>query len=149
MISDWNSIEELADSISASDRAVGWMVYEMCNAARNENWYAALATLFVLVEQVLRWFTSAEAEETLSSILKRMDQEDIITEAEMDSLELLRLYRNKYVHSDFHSNAFIFDDLIYPVNEAETAQVIFENLALSCLQIIYKLTNSPGNQSLR
>ncbi len=144
MITPQNSIESILNAIANADRSVGWMAYQMNESARQEHWYPALAALFILTEQVLRWAGAASDKETLKELIKRSLDAGLLSQQEASILDTLREYRNKYMHADFHSNAFVFDDLIYPVNDIEAAEYIYGTMALPCLQIIQGLVTSEA-----
>lgn len=127
------------NKISAANRATGWMALEMYASAEEERWYPALAALFMLVEQSLRWATDAPGSEQLFHIMNRARSEKLITEKELVILHSVRDYRNQYLHANFHAEALAVGGMIYPISEAETAQLVFESIAPSCLKIILKL----------
>lgn len=132
-------LRNIVNKLSASNRAMGWMALEMCSCTEEERWYPALAVLFMLMEQSLRWATDAPGSEKLVHILNRAYSEKLITEKELAVLHSVRNYRNKYLHTDFHSDGFESGGLVYLISEAETAELIFESIAIPCMKIVLKL----------
>lgn len=128
--------------IENSDRAVGWMICQIFDSAKEEKWYVAMSSLFMLVEQVLRWATDIEDNKRLEEIIESAFDQKIVNVDEKEVLHQMRLYRNKYMHSNFHGNAFEIEGLIYQINDAETAEKIFEILGESLLKIITKLSKT-------
>lgn len=130
---------DITNDISASDRSVGWMSLQIYKCAEEQKWYVALASLFMLTEQILRWASNADIKETLIHIINRVSDEDLITKKEARALHIMREYRNGYLHSDFHGFAFQIDGMLYPVNDEETAKILFSALEVPCFRIIRKL----------
>lgn len=96
----------------------------------------------MLIEQTIRWATSAKDKERLESLIDRAMKARIITLKDANILHALRKYRNGYMHSDFHGYAFPIDGLLYPVNEEETAEILFSKFSNHCFKIVEKvLTN--------
>ena len=133
---------DTVNKISASDRAVGWMALQIYKCAEEQKWYPALASLFLLAEQVVRWASDANIKETFYHIINRALEEKLITQSEAQMLHKMREYRNGYLHADFHASAFEIGGLMYQVNDEETAGALFGMLAPSCFNLIYKLTTS-------
>lgn len=125
--------------IENSDRAVGWMVRQIFSSAGEEKWYVAMASLFMLVEQVLRWSVDAKDGQKLEEVIDSIFGQKLIDDSEKQALHNMRIYRNKYMHSNFHANAFEIEGLLYPVSESETAEKIFQLLNQPLLEIISKL----------
>ena len=133
---------DIINDISASDRSVGWMSLQIYKCTKEQKWYVALASLFMLTEQILRWASNADIKETLNHIISRASGEDLITKKEARVLHIVREYRNGYLHSDFHGFAFQIDGMIYPVNDEETAEAFFSVLGTPCFRVIRKLITS-------
>lgn len=133
-------MENYIVDIENSDRAVGWMVRQIFDSAKEEKWYVAMLSIFMLVEQILRWAIDIGDDKRLEEVIEYAFRAKIINDKEKDVLHQMRWYRNKYMHSNFHGNAFEIEGLIYQVNEAETTEKIFEILSTPLLKIITKLT---------
>jgi len=132
-------MENYIVDIENSDRAVGWMVRQILSSAGEKKWYVAMASLFMLVEQVLRCVADAEDDQRLEEIIDSIFSQKMIDDSEKQTLHSMRIYRNKYMHSNFHANAFEIEGLSYPVSEAETAEKIFDLLNQPLLEITAKL----------
>lgn len=133
-------MEDYIVDIENSDRAVGWMVRQVFDSAKDEKWYVAMSSFFMLVEQVLRWATDIGDKKKLEEAIENAFNKNIVNDAEKEILHQMRWYRNKYMHSNFHRNAFEIEGLIYQVNDAETAEKIFDILSEPLLKIVAKLT---------
>ncbi len=133
-------IENYIVDIENSDRATGWMVRQIFDSAKDEKWYVAMSSFFMLMEQVLRWATDIEDDKKLEKVIEYAFEQNIVNDNEKEILHQMRWYRNKYTHSNFHGNAFEIGGLIYQVNDSETAEKIFEILSEPLLRIITKLT---------
>ncbi|QQS61688.1 MAG: hypothetical protein IPN70_02035 [Candidatus Moraniibacteriota bacterium] len=132
-------MNDIINNIANKDRAIGWIVSQMYCCAKEEKWYPAIASLFMLLEQVLRWATDSKDEDTLNVIINKAKKDSLIAESEAETLHRVREYRNMYMHSNFHENQFEIDGLLYPVNDEETAEAIFNSICTPCLNIILKL----------
>lgn len=135
-------MEDYIVDIENSDRAVGWMIRQIFDSAKEEKWYVAMSSLFMLVEQVLRWSTDIGDDKKLKEIIESAFEKNIVNDGEREVLHQMRGYRNKYIHSNFHGNAFEIGGLLYPVNDAETAEKIFEILSEPLLKIVAKLSKN-------
>lgn len=130
------------NAISAKDRAIGWMALQIHQSANGRKWYVAIASLFMLTEQVLRWAAESDKKETLDQIIDRALKEKLILENDARILHTMRDYRNGYLHADFHGFAFVINEMVYPVNDEETAEHIYSVLSAPCFQVIHKLVTS-------
>jgi len=135
-------MEDYITEIENSDRAVGWMVRQIFDCAKEEKWYVAMSSFFMLVEQVLRWTTDTGDSKRLEEVIESAFEQNIVDGGEKEVLHQMRLYRNRYMHSNFHANAFEIEGLIYQVNDVETAEKIFEILGEPLLKIVTKLTKT-------
>lgn len=135
-------MENYIIDIENSDRAMGWMIRQIFDSAKEEKWYVAMSSLFMLVEQVLRWVTDIEDNKRLEEIIENAFDQKMVNVDEKEVLHQMRLCRNKYMHSNFHGNAFEIEGLIYQVDDAETAEKIFEMLGEPLLKIITKLSKT-------
>lgn len=133
-------MENYIVDIENSDRATGWMVRQIFDSAKDEKWYVAMSSIFMLMEQVLRWATDIEDDKRLEEVIKHAFEQNIVNDSEKEVLHQMRWYRNKYMHSNFHGNAFEIEGLVYQVNDSETAEKIFEILSEPLSKIIAKLT---------
>ena len=133
------SPEEIIDKISLHDNVLGWMATEMHSSATKEMWYPALSTLFVITEQVLKWATDVDDKKTFFRIINLAQEIKLINEEEKQLLHYLRRVRNTYVHANFHAEIFEHNDILLPVNDANTAEYLYEEFASPCLLVILKL----------
>jgi hypothetical protein len=135
------SLRDLIADIGASDRLVGYATLQMNDCAENEIWFPALASLFLLTEQVLRWAADADDRSRLPQVIERALNARIIAQRDAEALNAMREYRNSYMHSNFHGIPFQIGGLYYWASEAETAQALYEMLSRPCLGIIRKLVS--------
>jgi hypothetical protein len=135
-------MDEIISEISNHDRLVGYATLQMYDCALEEKWFPALASLFLLTEQVLRWATNAEDRERLVTVISEANESGIISDSEAKLLNEMREYRNRFMHSNFHGVPFEINGLLHWASEAETAEVLYEMLCEPCLLIIQKLISN-------
>ncbi len=134
-----STCEEVISDVSIKDNVLGWMAVEMHSSATQEMYYPAIATLFTLMEQTLKWATNSESEDKLFAVINLANKMELITNEERLFLHELRMSRNKYVHANFHSEAFEWSGLLHPVNDSSTAEALYDHYSLPTLQIMLKL----------
>lgn len=135
-------MEELIGDITNKDRMLGYAAGQMHASAEKGYWFPALASLFLLTEQALRWATNSDVETNWSVVIASALSEGLVLQDEADTLNLMRRFRNKYIHASFHSDFVELDGLIHQISEPETAEALFELFSMPCLKIIYKLLNN-------
>lgn len=132
-------MSDIINDLANKDRAIGWIATQIYCCAKEEKWYPAIASLFMLLEQVLRWATDCEDEDNLSVIIEKAGRRNLITKSEIRTLHIVRRYRNMYMHSNFHEDQFEIDGFLYPINDEETAEKILRKICDPSLRIIRKL----------
>jgi hypothetical protein len=138
-------ISDLISDIAAHDRLMGFAALQMNQCAEDERWFPALASLFPLTEQALRWASNAKDETRLEKVIESAREQKIVSYDESEVLDSLRKYRNVYMHTNFHGVAFSIEGLYYWTGEAETAEELYRAFALPCMKIVYKLlTTKPS-----
>ncbi len=135
-----NRIKEIVADVAKKDRATGWIVSQIYSCSLEEKWYPAIASLFMLLEQVLRFKTGSGINDSLCTVIKNARKSGLIDETEENVLHEIRGYRNAYLHSNFYENTFEIAGLLYPVNDEGTAEVVFNKIWAPCLKIIQRLT---------
>jgi hypothetical protein len=75
-------IENYIVDIENSDRATGWMVRQIFDSAKDEKWYIAMSSLFMLMEQVLRWATDIEDDKQLEKVIERAFDQELVNDSE-------------------------------------------------------------------
>lgn len=132
-------LQQIVDDISNNDRAAGWMLQQMLDVAHAGFYYSALSSLFVSIEQILRYAVEAKDKDRLEDLIQKAQKLQLLDRNDCMLLDKFRYYRNKYMHSDFHANAFNIDGMIYPVNDEGTAELIYSELAGPSLILMQKL----------
>lgn len=132
-------MDDIVISISSKDSLIGEMSYRVVECTRTKNWYCALMSLFTLLEQVIRWYTNKDSRLRLTDIVQYIKDENLLVDSDISTIEQVFYFRNKYIHSNFHSNGFDIEGTFYPVSEVETAEVIFEEVGKTSLLLIDKL----------
>lgn len=127
------------NEISSKNRSLGWMILQIYQSSKDEKWFVALISLFVVMEQYLRFYSSSSSKKTFSYIIKEAYEKNYISHEEASTLNLMRKCRNDFMHASFHDSAFVINGLIHPVSEDETAEIIFSELFKPCLTILLKI----------
>lgn len=142
MSSDCDRVSGILNSIQNNDRAIGYMVSQIHASAKDERYYVAMTSLFVLVEQILRFNSDADEHERFQEVIDHSLKLELIDGKEYEILEKVRKLRNEYMHAQFHGDFFEFDGLLYPANDDELAEVIYAKFGYFCFCLIKKLSLS-------
>ncbi len=132
-----NPVEDIIDEITVHDNVLGWMATEVQTAANESLWYPAIASLFTLTEQTLKWAT--DSDETFYKVIGLANEQSLINETEKDLLHHIRKIRNSYVHANFHAGTFVLDGLIYQINDSGTSERLYEMYSEPVMALILKI----------
>ena len=125
-----------------SNPPLGGILWDIFYSAKDERWSVALVSLFVIVEQTLRWAIDTDNKPNLYSIINDAHSQGLITNDEKDILHEMRNHRRMYLHANFFATAYLPDGLegkASLVSEKNTAKMIYETLSEPIFKIIAKL----------
>lgn len=131
---------EIINEIIAKDKMLGDLARESKECASNNKYMAALACLFILVEQAVKQaLDRTEGDFAKLSLLAKKQR--LVTNDEFMVLKRLRECRNKLFHESHYSWFLEKDGIVYPFSEDETKKLIYDDLSNLCFNIVLKLCN--------
>ncbi len=130
--------QEILNRILNSDRVFGKLCQEAENSYENENYFAAIACLFVASEQIIKYSLDKNSGNYFQSLTEAKKKE-IIGEVEFTILDDMRGYRNAMFHENNYSSGFESNGKYFPFDEDETKKVIYETFSQDIFGIIEKI----------
>jgi len=100
---------------------------------------AALACLFVLVEQAVK-FGLDKIGGNFSDLIKEARDSKIISQQDFDMLNELREIRNKLFH-ELHYAWILEDEIAHPFYEDTTKRKIYAQYSDQCFDVVLKMLN--------
>lgn len=108
-----------------NSRVLADLLTEAESAYENENYFAALACLFVATEQTLKERMDV-SDGNFHELIERAIKSKKINDDEYRFILELKNYRNKLFHEDHYATGFVFDDLVYPAYESDTKKILYD-----------------------
>ena len=133
----------LVAEICAKDKMLGDLSRECLWCAENNQYMAALACLFILVEQSIK-MAMYVTEGHFATLLESAKENGIISLKEYGVINQMREIRNKLFHENHYAGAMEKDGLIWQFSEDETKELLFNELSLPCFNVIFNLLNKQG-----
>lgn len=114
-----------ADDIAAHDRVFGNLCRETEITFANGNYFSALACLFILAEQTIK-YRIQENDGNFHSLLEKSQAEQKITPEYFILLIKIKDFRNKLFHKNHYSLYIDVNSIAYPIDEDEAKIIIYE-----------------------
>jgi hypothetical protein len=130
------ALKGIANGIAAKDKVLGYLAVAAIKAAETENYIAALASSFLLVEQAIRFSCDDDGNGELQELLNRLVDEKKISGAEAGILDEFRFIRNKISHASHYGWAFVDSGLIWQFSEEETWEELWASRAIPIFEIL-------------
>jgi len=133
-------MSNIVNTICEKDRVFGKLCLEAEHSYQNQDYFAAIACLFVLAEQVIKYCVDKNHGKFQDSLVEAKNK-NIINEDEFCVLNELKTLRNKIFHENHYSLGLVINDKVYPIDEDETKQIIFEKFSDRLFFIVLKIIN--------
>lgn len=130
----WDIVNELI----ARDLVLGTLAKEAVECSEENKHMAALACLFVLIEQAIK-FGLDVTKGNFFRLLMTAKKKKLISSEDFAVIDKLRNMRNKLLHETHYAWFYEKDGTLYPFSEDETKKEIFDDFSLRCFEIVLKL----------
>lgn len=128
-----------ANDISAVNRNMGVLVFEMLECNRKDKGLASLACLFLLLEQSVVFASEANKDNTFFELIEMLFENKKITTKERVFLHKMRKQRNSIFHENINSISVTVGGKVYPLDETDNLLFLFREEVRVSLTLIYKL----------
>jgi hypothetical protein len=132
------SIEAVLNKIIERNQLIGTLALESVQCYNDHYDMAALACLFILVEQTIK-FRLNVIEGNYHRLLKLAKEEKAITDDDFILLNFLRELRNKMFHENHYAWSFEVRGIQHFFSEDNTKRLLFSEYAEPCFQIVIRL----------
>lgn len=128
----------IVNELVARDRVLGTLAKEAIECSEEKKNMAALACLFILVEQAVK-FALDRTEGNFYRLLKTAKEEKLLGDEDFSTLNRLREIRNRMFHETHYAWFYEKNGISYPFSEDETKKEIFDDFSGKCFEIVLKL----------
>lgn len=134
----------LINDITASHQVAGSLCYEAENSFIAENYMAALACLFIVVEICMKYKLDIDSADKygLHKAIEESFKLGVIDNDEQAILFEIKKVRNGLFHNDYYEQMVAIDNLLYPFYEEDTKQVLYERYSLFVFELTKKVVSS-------
>ena len=128
----------IVSKLTARDQVLGTLAKEATECSEENKNMAALACLFILVEQAVK-FALNRTEGNFYQLLETAKEEKLISGDDFSVLDRLRQIRNRLFHETHYAWFYEKAGILYPFSEDETKKLIFDDFSGKCFEITLKL----------
>lgn len=138
--------------ITEKDNIFGKLCSEAQNSYEQENYFSALACLFISTEQAVKFIVESQfikfEEEALKEgekywalwkYIKFARKNNLITEDEKQIINSLMEYRNSIFHANLYPAGVEIEGKFWSFSEDSTLQIIYKSFSPKIFQLIFKL----------
>ncbi|HRY60263.1 MAG TPA: hypothetical protein P5096_02705 [Patescibacteria group bacterium] len=129
---------DIIAKINERDHIFGKLCFEAQNSYEQENYFSALACLFVLSEQIIK-FSVNKIDGNFHRIITEAKEKDLIDDAELKFLESLREIRNKLFHESHYPTGLEINGKFWSFGEDETRELIYKDFSPKIFSLVFKL----------
>lgn len=129
---------EIVTKIIEKDRVFGKLCLEAESSYDQGNYFSALACLFVITEQIIKFSVDKVGGNFQKTALEAKGEE-IINKDEFKIIDNLRDIRNKIFHENHIASGIEIDGKFWSFSEDETRQLIYDNFSQKIFQLVFKL----------
>ena len=131
-------MNNIVAKIIKEDRLLGNLAQEAEECYSEDKNMAALACLFILVEQAIK-FGLEKTEGNFADLIKEAKENGILSQIEFDMLNDLRKIRNGLFHETHYSWILEEDGVASFFSENETKEKIYALFSTRCFEIVLKM----------
>ncbi|MEE8479387.1 MAG: hypothetical protein V3S42_05180 [Candidatus Neomarinimicrobiota bacterium] len=132
-------MKDAINKILERDRVFGEICQEAEISYKNENYFSAIACLFIVAEQTIKHLLNKK-NGNFYKLLTEAREIKKISESEFALIDILRDFRNKLFHENHYSLGIEIKGKLFPVDEKETKKIIYEQFAGSVFEIVLRIT---------
>jgi len=147
--------DEIIGKIIERDCILGKLCLEAQNSYNQQNYFSALACLFVTIEQVVKFIVESQfvnfEEENLKKVEKYWAlwkyinyarEKNLITEDENQMINFIIDCRNKIFHANLYPSGLKIKDKFWSFSEDETKELIYKEFSTKVFQLVFKLVKN-------
>jgi len=131
-------MNNIVGQIAERDRVLGEFCREAEISYENRNYFSALACLFVVSEQGIKFLLNKE-NGNFGELLVRAKNKKLISHNEFVFLNILRNFRNKLFHGNHYAIGVEIDGKFFPIDEEETKEIIYKRFADKVFKMILNI----------
>ena len=129
---------EIIAKIVERDRIFGKLCSEAQDSYQQENYFSALACLFVISEQIIK-FSVDKIDGNFSQAITEAKEKNLIDDTEFQFLNSLRDIRNNIFHESHYSTGLEIKGKFWPLGENETKVLIYKEFSPKMFNLVFKL----------
>ena len=129
---------EIIAKIIERDRIFGKLCFEAQNSYEQENYFSALACLFVLAEQIIK-FSVDKTDGNFHEVIIEAQKKNLIDFAEFQILNSLKDIRNKIFHESHFPTGLEIEGIFWSFGEDETKELIYKEYSQRIFNLVFKL----------
>lgn len=131
-------MDNIANEIAGKDRVFGKLCAEAESSYENANFFAALACLFVLSEQVIKYSVD-QIDGNFNNAVLDARLEKLITDDEFLMVNHLRETRNLLFHESHYSLGTNVNGINHPMDDDDTKKDLYEIYSQDLFYLVSKL----------
>lgn len=129
---------EIIEKITERDRIFGKLCFEAQNSYNQENYFSAIACLFVLSEQIIK-FSVDKIDGSFNRAIVEAKEKSLIDDTEFQFFNSLREIRNKIFHESHYPTGLEIEGKFWSFSEDETKELIYKKFSTKLFQLTLKL----------
>ncbi len=129
---------EIIAKIIGRDRIFGKLCSEAEKSYKQENYFSALACLFVLAEQTIK-FSVNKINGNFHRAIAEAREKNLIEETEFQFLNFLKEIRNKIFHESNYPRGLKIEGKFWSFSDDETKELIYKEFSTKLFQLVFKL----------
>ncbi len=130
--------DKLVSKIIERDRIFGKLCFEAQDSYKQENYFSALACLFVLAEQIIK-FSVDRVDGNFHKAIIEAREKNLINDIEFQFLNSLREVRNKIFHESHYPTGLEIEGKFWSFSENETKELIYREFSPKVFRLVFKL----------
>ena len=129
---------QIIAKIIERDRVFGKLCSEAQNSYEQENYFSALACLFIITEQIIK-FSVDRIDGDFSQVVIEAKEKGLIDEPEFQFINSLREIRNKMFHESHYPVGIEIEGIFYAFVENEIKILIYKEFSKKIFNLVFKL----------
>jgi hypothetical protein len=130
--------EKIIEQILERDYIFGKLCLEAENSFNHKNYFSALACLFVLTEQIIK-FSVDKIDGNFNGAIIEAKKNNLIDDTEFQLLNSLREIRNKIFHENHYPIGLEIEGKFWSFSEDETRELIYKKFSMKLFQLTLRI----------
>jgi len=146
---------DIVNQISARDRIFGKLCFEAENSYKQENYFSALACLFVLTEQIVKFIVENQFIDFEKEVLKENEKywafwkykkyaydNNLITKEENELILFISECRNNVFHSNLYPTGLEIEGKFWSFSENDTLEILYKKYSAKVFELVFRVISS-------